>query len=125
MPHILTRFWIYPPRPSMNADGERFNRTVQEPFEDEHEDLLFTTIHAFNLKLAEWCVAYNTVMLHPGQGLLAPVPWLLQDHPECQKYWTSTILAHYIVEHYNWPLEKLGFWPPGEPHREASPKRFV
>ncbi|MFZ5537927.1 MAG: integrase core domain-containing protein [Pseudomonadota bacterium] len=88
--HGLTHFWTYPRSPKMNAHVERFNRTVQEQFVDYHEDLLFTDIHAFNKKLAKWCVAYNTVIPHHSLGLLSPVQWLLQNHPECQRYWTST-----------------------------------
>ncbi|MEW5973762.1 MAG: integrase core domain-containing protein [Pseudomonadota bacterium] len=52
----------------MNAHVERFNRTVQEQFVDNHDDLLFTDFHAFNKKLAEWCVTYNTVTPPPQPG---------------------------------------------------------
>ena len=86
----LTHYWTYPHSPKMNAHNERFNRTIQEQFVDFHEDLLFTDLHAFNRKLANWLVDYNTKLPHHGLGLNSPVQWLLHNHPECQRYWTYT-----------------------------------
>ena len=43
----------------MNAHCERFNRTVQEEFANYHEDLLFTDLLAFDLKLLAWLYWYN------------------------------------------------------------------
>ena len=48
----------------MNAHAERFNRTLQEQFVDYQEDLLFDDLAAFNQKLADWLLAYNTVLPH-------------------------------------------------------------
>ena len=44
----------------MNAHTERFNRTIQASFADDHEDLLFTDLALFNRKLADWLVFSNT-----------------------------------------------------------------
>lgn len=69
-----------------------------------------------------------------AQALAAPLGAPAADErPSCSSKTTLSakgtgpahILAQYIVEHYNWPLEKPGFWPPWKPHREASLKRFV
>lgn len=38
----------------MNAHAARFNRTLQEPFVDDHEDFLVDDLAAFNRKLADW-----------------------------------------------------------------------
>jgi hypothetical protein len=75
----------------MNAHCERFNRTVQEQFVDWHEDLLFTDLKLFNQKLAQWLIDYNTVLPHHSLDLKAPVQWLMENHKECQRYWTNTI----------------------------------
>ena len=60
----ITHWWIYPCSPKMNAHVERFNRTLQEQFVDYHEDLLVDDLAAFNRKLADWLLAYNTVLRH-------------------------------------------------------------
>ena len=52
----------HPRSPKMNAHAERFNRTIQEQFVDYHEDLLFDDLADFNQKLADWLLAYNTVL---------------------------------------------------------------
>ncbi|HPO87616.1 MAG TPA: integrase core domain-containing protein, partial [Candidatus Hydrogenedentes bacterium] len=60
----IQRWYTYPKTPKMNAHCERFNRTLQETFVDYHEDLLFTDLKEFNRKLAQWLLAYNTVLPH-------------------------------------------------------------
>ena len=86
----IRHYWTYPKSPKMNAHNERFNRTIQEQFVDYHEDLLFTDLEEFNRRLAEWLVDYNTVLPHHSLGLKPPVKWLIENHPECQRYWTNT-----------------------------------
>jgi len=88
----LTHYWTYPKSPRMNAHCERFNRTVQEQFVDWHEELLFTDLELFNQKLSQWLIDYNTVLPHHSLDLKAPVQWLLENHKECQRYWTNTDL---------------------------------
>jgi hypothetical protein len=39
--------------------AERFNRTIQESFVDDHEELLFTDLALFNRKLADWLAFYK------------------------------------------------------------------
>jgi hypothetical protein len=41
------------------AHAERFHRTIQESFVDDHEDLPFTALALFNRKLADWLVFDN------------------------------------------------------------------
>jgi hypothetical protein len=41
------------------AHAERFHRTIQESFVDDHEDLPFTDLALFNRKLADWLVFDN------------------------------------------------------------------
>ncbi len=53
MKQLQTPHWHTWPKTSiMNPHCERFNRTLQEEFIGDHEDLLFTDIAAFNGKLA-------------------------------------------------------------------------
>ena len=86
----ITPWWTYPRSPKMNAHAERFNRTLQEQFVDYHEDLLFDDLAAFNRKLADWLLAYNTVLPHHSLGPQSPVQFLLHQQPECQRWWTHT-----------------------------------
>ena len=86
----ITHWWTYPRSPKMNAHAERFNRTIQETFVDYHEDLLFDDLAAFNRKLADWLLAYNTVLPHHSLGRQSPVQSLIHHQPEWQRWWTHT-----------------------------------
>ncbi len=87
----ITHWWTYPRSPKMNAHVERFNRTLQEQFVDYHEDLLVDDLAAFNRKLADWLLAYNTVLPHHSLGRQSPVQFLIHHQPECQMWWTHTV----------------------------------
>ena len=87
----ITHWWTYPRSPKMNAHAERFNRTLQEQFVDYHEDLLFDHLAAFNRKLADWLLAYTTVLPHHSLGRHSPVQCLIQHQLECQRWWTHTL----------------------------------
>jgi transposase InsO family protein len=90
----IQRWYTYPKTPKMNAHVERFNRTVQESFVDYHEDLLFTDLDAFNQQLANWLVFYNAERPHHTLGQRPPLRFLLEHHPECQRWWTHTGAWH-------------------------------
>lgn len=75
--HGIARWYTHPKTPKRDAHVERFNRTVQESFVDDHEDLLFTDLKLCNQKLADWLVfsidAGGTAALpHPTAAGLAP-----------------------------------------------------
>ena len=78
----LTHYWTYPKSPKMNAHIERFNYTIQEPFIDEHENWLFTDFDLFNRKLADWIVAYNTIIHRRRLGLFDLEPAMIVGHDE-------------------------------------------
>lgn len=86
----ITRWYTWPHTPKMNAHCERFNRTLQEEFVDYPEDLLFEDLPAFNAKLADWLIGYNSQRPHPSLGQQSPLQFIVQHHPECQRYWTHT-----------------------------------
>ena len=57
---------------------------------DYHEQLLFSDLNAFNQKMAEWLIDYNTKIPHHSLQLLSPVQCFIQQQPECQMWWTYT-----------------------------------
>jgi fatty-acyl-CoA synthase len=71
-PNRISRWYTYPKSPKRNAHIERFNRTLQESFVDYHEDLLFTDLHLFNQKLADWLVFSNAQRPHSSLGERPP-----------------------------------------------------
>ncbi|HXF08182.1 MAG TPA: integrase core domain-containing protein, partial [Candidatus Acidoferrales bacterium] len=81
----IERWYTYPKSPRMNAHVERFNRTLQASFVDDHEDLLFTDLTLFNPKFADWLIFYNTQRPHFALGQQPPLSPLLQHQPECQR----------------------------------------
>jgi transposase InsO family protein len=86
----LTHYWTYPRNPKMNAHNERFNRTIQEQFIDYNEDLLFTDIHLFNQRMADWLIDYNTLIPHHSLNMKNPVQYLIENNKECHMLWTNT-----------------------------------
>jgi transposase InsO family protein len=98
--HQLTHYWTYPRCPKMNAHNERFNRTLQEQFVEYHEELLFSDINAFNRKLAEWIVQYNTIIPHHSLNLVSPLQSNCQP-PSVPKvldqYMNLCVLVFYLI----------------------------
>ncbi len=92
----LTHYHTYPKTPRMNAHVERFNRTIQEEFVDYHAGLLFDPA-AFNRKLMDWLVFYNTERVHYAfRNRLSPVQFMLSLDPsklpeECRSGWPHTV----------------------------------
>jgi len=87
----LCHWHTYPKTPKMNAQCERLNRTIQEEFVDHHAYLLKDTV-AFNAKLAEYLIWFNTERPHKSLNLLSPIQFLTQKNPEeCHMWWTQTI----------------------------------
>jgi len=96
----LIHYHTYPKTPKMNSHCERFNRTIQEEFVDYHtNDLL--NVAAFNHKLIDWLVWYNTDRVHYAfQNKLSPVQFMIQlQRPmfmkmsaECKIGWPYTMV---------------------------------
>ncbi|MDR1310924.1 MAG: integrase core domain-containing protein, partial [Burkholderiaceae bacterium] len=85
----VKRWLTYPKTPKMNAHAERFNGTIQQEFVAYHEDLLFTDINAFNNKLLDYLVWFNTERPHYALGLQSPYEFLKKHH-QCNMYWQKT-----------------------------------
>ena len=88
----LTHFNTHPRSPKENPFVERFNRTVSEDFIMLNRDLLRDDISAFNLKLVDWLIWYNTKRPHASLGLVSPLRYIVSSltAEECQMWWTRT-----------------------------------
>jgi transposase InsO family protein len=88
----LTHFHTYPRSPKMNPFIERFNRTISEDFIMRNRPLLRDDVHAFNLKLVDWLLWYNTKRPHESLGLVSPLRYIVSTltAEDCHKYWTRT-----------------------------------
>jgi transposase InsO family protein len=75
----ITQFFNYPRRPQMNAQIESFNRTIQEDFIDWYLDLLATDLNAFNQKLVDWLLWYNTKRVHSSLNNQSPLQYLINN----------------------------------------------
>ena len=82
-------FWNYPRRPYLNGHIEKYNRTIQEEFVDQHEILLEDPCK-FNQKLMSWLVWYNTKRYHWGLNLETPVDYLIKNNLVSRMKWTNT-----------------------------------
>lgn len=97
--HLL-HYHTYPRTPKMNAHTERFNRTVQEEFSNFRKALLFNDLDAFNRKLLEYLLWYNTERVHWAFGnKRSPVQFLAETvtgnphlSQECKDGWTYTFV---------------------------------
>jgi len=95
----LTHYHTYPHCPKMNAHIERFNRTLQEDFIEKNKYLLRDDISAFNLKLSDWLLWYNSERPHASLGQISPLRYITNQltPEECQMWWTRTSLCFAFV----------------------------
>lgn len=77
----IVHFHTYPRCPKMNAEIERFNRTLSEAFISHHRHLLSEDLPAFNRKLMEWLLWYNTRRPHWSLGLKSPMRYICDSLP--------------------------------------------
>ena len=88
----IVHFHSYPRSPKMNAEIERFNRTLSEAFIQKNRTLLAYDLEAFNRALMDWLIWYNTRRPHWSLGLISPLRYIVKKLPEenCHMLWTST-----------------------------------
>lgn len=88
----IVHFHAYPRSPRMNAEIERFNRTLSEAFIATHRQLLAYDLETFNRQLMDWLLWYNTRRPHWSIGLISPLRYICNKlTPEkSQMLWTST-----------------------------------
>ncbi len=89
----IVHFHTYPRTPKMNSEIERFNRTLSDAFIKQNRMLLAYDIDAFNQKLIDWLLWYNTRRPHWSLGLVSPLRYICNQlsATESQMCWTSTI----------------------------------
>ena len=93
----ITHYWNYKGQPYKNGHIEKYNRTIQEEFIDQHE-ILLEDVNIFNQKLVDWLIWYNTERYHWGLNLTSPVDYLLKNNLMSNMCWTNT---EYCQKPYN------------------------
>ena len=88
----IVHFHTYPRCPKMNTEIERFNRTLSDAFIKQNRMLLAYDIEAFNKKLIEWLLWYNTRRPHWSLGLISPLKYIVNTltDKESHMLWTDT-----------------------------------
>lgn len=74
----ITHLFSYPRCPKINAYIERYNRTLQEEFIDNHLDLIHDK-SLFYPKLADYLIFFNTKRVHKGLQNKTPVDYLIEQ----------------------------------------------
>ena len=91
----IIHYHTYPKTPKMNAHCESFNGTIQEEFVDYNINLLFDDITAFNEKMRDYLLFYNTKRVHcafknkstPFDVLLESKYYVSKLPAECKNGW--------------------------------------
>ena len=88
----IIHFHAYPRSPKMNAEIERFNRTLSEAFIAKNRYLLAYDIEEFNKRLIDWLLWYNTRRPHWSIGLISPLRYICNQltAEKSHMLWTST-----------------------------------
>ena len=88
----ITHFFSYPRSPKMDAEIERFNRTLSEAFISKNRHLLAYNLEAFNRAMVDWLLWYNTRRPHWSIGLISPLRYIVNQLPAEKSHmcWTST-----------------------------------
>ena len=85
IPHLFS----YPHCPKINAYIERYNRTLQEEFIDNHLDVIHDQ-ELFHRKLVDYLIFYNTQRVHKGLENKTPVDYLIEQGVLSQRCLTYT-----------------------------------
>ena len=87
----ITHYWNYPSKPFLNGHIEKYNRTIQDEFIDQHLISLGDT-KKFNHQLMDYLIWYNTKRPHWSLKLLSPVDYLLSNNYLSRMCWTNTMI---------------------------------
>jgi len=85
IPHLF----IYPRCPKNNSIIERYNRTIQEEFIDNHLDIIHDK-YLFHKLLANYMVFYLTKRIHKSLDKMTPVDYLIKKGGMSHLYGTYT-----------------------------------
>jgi transposase InsO family protein len=88
----IVQYHTYPRSPKMNAFIERFNRTLHHEFVAYNRTLMRDDIQAFNQKLVNYLLWYNTERPHSSLGFLSPLKYYMKtlSTVDCNMCWAST-----------------------------------
>lgn len=86
IPHLF----IYPRCPKINSIIERYNRTIQEEFIDNHLDIIHDK-SLFHRHLAEYMLFYLTKRIHTSLDKMTPVDYLMKKGGMSHLYGTYTL----------------------------------
>lgn len=86
IPHLF----IYPRCPKINSIVERYNRTIQEEFIDNHLDVIHDK-PLFHQHLAEYMLFYLTKRIHKSLDKMTPVDYLIKKGGMSHLYGTYTM----------------------------------
>ena len=90
----LTHYYTYPRCPKMNANVERFNRTLQEEWLWRRKALLRDNVPVANNELVEYLLWYNSKRRHHALNLRSPFQAMVESlslsKSECHMWWTYT-----------------------------------
>jgi len=85
----VIHYWNYPSKPFLNGHIEKYNRTIQDEFIDQHLIALEDT-KKFNHQLMDYLIWYNTKRPHWSLKLQSPVDYLLKNNYLSRMCWTNT-----------------------------------
>jgi len=88
----VTHYWNYPKQPYKNGHIEKYNRTIQDEFIDQHLALLEDP-KVFNHRLMDYLIWYNTERPHWSLKLLSPVDYLIKNQHLSRMRWTDTFYS--------------------------------
>ena len=86
IPHLF----IYPRCPKINSIIERYNRTIQEEFINNHLDIIHDK-PLFHQRLAEYMLFYLTKRIHKSLDKMTPVDYLIKKGGMSHLYGTYTL----------------------------------
>ncbi len=95
----IVHFHAYPRSPKMNAEIERFNRTLSEAFIMKNRQLLAYDLEEFNRRMIDWLLWYNTRRPHWSIGLISPLRYICNQLTSAEKshmLWTSTYCLQFV-----------------------------
>lgn len=101
----IVHFHTYPRCPKMNAEIERFNRTLSEAFIAPNRHLLAYNLPEFNKRMMKWLLWYNTRRPHWSLGLKSPMRYICDSLPthESHMWWTSTRVCIFFINAIIYP----------------------
>lgn len=91
--YLLTKYiphvFIYPRCCKVNGVVERYQRSLQEEFLDNHLEFVYDPTE-LNGKLIDYLLFYNTQRVHKSLGLTTPVDYLISKGGMSKMYMTRT-----------------------------------